>query len=85
MTKNKSLSIPVNPTRRLFDLIIEKHNLKNDAQLARFINITTSSISKMSNGALPIGDSTLLKIHETTGLTLEVIRLYIPKKTTTVR
>lgn len=53
----------------MLDLVLEQENLRNDAALARALNVAPPVISKVRNGALPLGSSMLVKLHEYTGMT----------------
>ena len=58
---------------KLFDTIIVKNNLKNDAALARFLEIQPPNISKIRHGTMPVGDSLKINIHKRTGLSIAKI------------
>ncbi len=58
----------------LLDLVIDKLNLKNDAALATELDLSKPAISKMRNGKLPVGPSTLVRMHEATGMTIGELR-----------
>lgn len=51
----------------LIDDIIKAQDLKNDASLARLLEVSPPVISKLRNGHLPIGAGILMSIMETTG------------------
>ena len=53
----------------MLDVVLQEQNLKNDAALARALNVAPPVISKIRNGVLPLGSSMLVKLHEYTGLT----------------
>jgi hypothetical protein len=59
----------------LFDALITRHGLKNDAALARQMQMAPPVISKARAGKLPIGASMVLRIHDTCGLSIRDIRL----------
>lgn len=52
----------------LLDDIAHKLQLKNDAALARTLEVTAPMISKVRNFRLPVGASLLIRMHEVTGL-----------------
>ena len=54
-------------TSAFLDACIEKLRLKNDAALARMLEIAPPVISKIRNGKLSIGSNLLLRLHEATG------------------
>ena len=49
---------------RLLDHIIEKQHLKNDAALARLLEVAPPVISKLRHGRLPVGATLLITIDE---------------------
>lgn len=58
----------------LLDLVIDKLELKNDAGLARELDMSAPAISKMRNGVLPVGASTLVRMHEATNMSIGELR-----------
>jgi hypothetical protein len=54
----------------LFDKIIEDNKLKNDAALARFLQLNAPVVSKVRHGKLPVGDSLKINIHKRTGMSI---------------
>lgn len=52
----------------LLDTISHQLNLKNDAALARTLEVTPPMISKVRHQRLQIGASLLIRIHEVTGM-----------------
>jgi plasmid maintenance system antidote protein VapI len=61
----------------LFTHIITSNNLKNDAALARFLEVTPPVISKIRHGRMHICDGMLLRTHETTGIPVKEMRILI--------
>lgn len=59
---------------RLLDTLLEKMNLKNDAALSRMLEVAPPVISKIRHRRLPIGASLLIRMHETTGMTIRELR-----------
>lgn len=57
----------------LFDLLLKKHELKNDAALARALEVAPPEISKARRGRV-IGASLILRLHETLDVPVAVIR-----------
>ena len=47
--------------RKLCDALLKKHELKNDAALARHYNFRPPVISKLRNGRLKIGDGFIVR------------------------
>jgi hypothetical protein len=62
----------------LFDAVMEKHQLKNDAALARALEVAPPVISKIRHFHLRLGASMILAIHEKSGVPVSVIRAYVP-------
>ena len=58
----------------LLDKIIEKLNLKNDAALSRLLEVAPPVISKLRHGALPIGPTMLIRMHEVSDLNIREMR-----------
>jgi hypothetical protein len=63
-----------NGTHRLFDHLIAVHKLKNDAALARKLDVAAPIISKKRNGIIPLGAALMLNIHETFAMPVADIR-----------
>jgi hypothetical protein len=61
----------------LLDAVMEKHDLNNDAALARFFGVAAPVISKIRNFRLPVGASMILKCHEIGCMTLPEIRWFV--------
>ncbi|MFJ2989990.1 hypothetical protein ACIPF8_19160 [Collimonas sp. NPDC087041] len=53
----------------MLDVVLEQQNLKNDAALARAIQVAPPVISKARNEVQPLGSTLLVKLHEFTGKT----------------
>lgn len=58
----------------LLDGIIAKLRLKNDAALARALEVAPPLISKIRHRRLPVGASLLIRIHEVTDLPVHELR-----------
>ena len=58
----------------LLDTVIRRLGLKNDAALARHLEIAPPVISKTRNGKLAIGASLLLRLHEVTDISIKDLR-----------
>ena len=58
----------------LLDEIMELMCLKNDAALAKLLNVAPPVISKIRHGKLPIGATIALSIHEETGMSFDLIK-----------
>ncbi len=48
----------------LLDMLLDKPGMKNDAALARALEVAPPVISKIRHGRLPIGASLLIRMHE---------------------
>lgn len=62
-----------NPNRLLDDLI-GRFQLKNDAALARTLDVAPPQISKVRSGKMPVGASMLIRMHEVTGMSIRDLR-----------
>lgn len=58
----------------LLDAVIGKLGLKNDAALARTLEVAAPVISKVRHRRLPIGSSLLIRLHEETDLSIRDLR-----------
>lgn len=58
----------------LLDSVISKLNLKNDAALAKVLDVAPPVISKIRHHALPVGATILISMHEETGWSIEQLR-----------
>ena len=58
----------------LLNFIIVKKNLKNDAALARALEVAPPVISKIRHRRLPVGASLLIRMHEVTDLSIRELR-----------
>ncbi len=58
----------------LLDAIIEKLDLKNDAALSRLLEVAPPVISKLRHGALPIGPTMLIRMHEVSDMNIRDMR-----------
>lgn len=58
----------------LFDAIIRIEGLKNDAALARLLDLAPPVVSKIRHGRLAVGPALILKVHEELGMPVREIR-----------
>jgi hypothetical protein len=58
----------------LFDTLIKKLKLKNDAALARKLDVTAPVISKIRHRTLRIGATMLVRMHEASELPVQELR-----------
>lgn len=61
-------------THTLLDAIIKEFQLKNDADLARFLKVAPSMISKIRHRTLSVTGDTILIVYDRTGWSIEKIR-----------
>lgn len=59
---------------RLLNALCEQLRVKNDAALARALEVAPPVISKIRHRRLPISASLLIRIHEVTGITIRDLR-----------
>jgi len=62
----------------LLDIIKDDFDLKNDRELAEFLEIQPSMISKIRNGKMGVTPNLLLIIHDATDWSIAKIRGYLP-------
>lgn len=62
----------------ILDHIIDKLALKNDAALARYLEVAPPVISKMRHNRLPFGAQYIVRLHEKTGWAISNIKAYLP-------
>lgn len=62
----------------LLDIIKDDFDLKNDRELAEFLEIQPSMISKIRNGKMGVTPNMLLIIHDATDWSIQKIRGYLP-------
>ena len=64
-------------TANLFDQLIKNLSLKSDAALARRLGTSSSAISKMRNGFIPLSAVLMVRISEETGWPTKHIKALI--------
>lgn len=74
------MSIHNSNTHPLLDQLIAKFKLKNDAAIARTLDVGPPVISKIRNRVLPVSDGMILRIHERMGVSVANIRALIAKE-----
>ena len=79
MTEEKYLQ---RPYFALFDDIMEKHSLKNDARLYELLNkkISRPDISRYRHGKKKMSSAHILVIHEKLGMPVADIRDYLENR-----
>ncbi len=73
------MSIHHTNTHTLLDHLIGAYKLKNDAAIARTLDVGPPVISKIRNRILPVSDGMILRIHERMGVSVPKIRALIAK------
>ncbi|MES2831636.1 MAG: hypothetical protein V4695_06565 [Pseudomonadota bacterium] len=58
----------------LLDQLIQKLDLKNDAALARALEVAAPVISKIRHRRLPVGASMLIRMHEISEISISDLR-----------
>jgi len=58
----------------LLDHLIKQLDLKNDAALARALDVASPVISKVRHGRLPVGATMLISMHEVSGISIKDLR-----------
>lgn len=58
----------------LLDALRAEFNLKNDAALARFLEVQPPVVSKIRTGRLPVSADRILQVYDATGWSIEKIR-----------
>ena len=59
---------------KLLDTLIERMQLKNDAQLSRKLGVPPPVVSQMRHRKLPVGATMLLRMHEESGLSISELK-----------
>lgn len=63
-----------NKKHKLLDTIMREYKLKTDAELARSLGVSYSSLSKIRNGHLKPGAEYILLVHDLTGWDIKLIK-----------
>jgi plasmid maintenance system antidote protein VapI len=58
----------------LLDALLIKLGLKNDAALARALDVAPPVVSKVRNNRLPVGATILIRAHEVSGISIRDLR-----------
>lgn len=69
----------------MLDFVLGKLQLKNDAALARVLEVAPPVISKIRHHRLPVGATMLIRIHEVSGLSIRDIRDLMGDRRTSYR
>lgn len=65
----------------LMDKLILSMSLKNDAGLARVLEVAPPVISKIRHGHLPVGATLLISAHEESGLSIKSMKAILNSAT----
>ena len=74
MTTSQTPNEVIYNPNRVLDAIIEKLELKNDAALARALEVAPPVISKIRHHTLAIGATILLRMHEISDFSIRELR-----------
>ncbi|MGI9136142.1 MAG: hypothetical protein ACR2JS_03660 [Candidatus Nanopelagicales bacterium] len=66
------------PQHDLLDILKDELQLKNDAALAKELEVPPPVLSKIRHGKTPITPMLILKIYDASGWSIEKIRGYLP-------
>lgn len=58
----------------LFDILLARYDMKNDAALCRHLNLAAPLLSKMRNGHQRVSAETMLRVHEAFGIPFAELR-----------
>ena len=72
--KIKQSDDPAYDPDKLLNAIIDRLGLKNDAALARALEVAPPVISKIRHRRLPVGASLLIRMHEVTEYSIRELR-----------
>lgn len=73
MTEGRLHNVAYDPNN-LLDSLIKQLSLKNDAALARALEVAPPVISKIRHKRLPVGASLLIRMHEVSDLSIMDLR-----------
>jgi plasmid maintenance system antidote protein VapI len=62
------------PANALFDHLLDKHGVLNDAALSRALEVAPPVISKHRHGRIPVGPTMILKVYDKFDISIEDIR-----------
>jgi plasmid maintenance system antidote protein VapI len=62
----------------LLDYLITRYKLKNDAALARFLDLPPPVISKMRHGKTGFSAENIIRVHKKTSLSIAAIEAKLP-------
>lgn len=65
----------------LFDNVIHHMRWRNDAQIAREIDVRPPTISKMRSGTIRVGATTIIYLHEATDIPVSTLKGWLKEST----
>jgi hypothetical protein len=65
------------PDHKLLDFIKDKHDLRTDGQLARFLSTSKPVISKLRHNRKKVSATFILLVHEKTDMSIKEIKSLI--------
>jgi hypothetical protein len=66
-----------NNVHPLFDAILKESGFKNDAEMARALDLSRPNLCRMRSKRMEVGPTTIIRIMEAIGMTLPRIRMLI--------
>jgi plasmid maintenance system antidote protein VapI len=69
-----AIAATIAPANVLLDALLDEQRLKNDAALARWLDVAPSVISKIRRGKVSITASAMISIHERAGMPISRIK-----------
>ncbi len=72
--KKPLLRLPTYTPDRFLDRVLGHLQLKNDAALARSLDVTPAIVSRVRNRKLPVSANLLLTVHEHTHIAISELR-----------
>ena len=74
MNEHEQIAQPSYDPNKLLDTVITHLGLRNDAALCRELGISAPVISKIRHKRLPIGASLLMRLHESSEISIRELR-----------
>jgi hypothetical protein len=74
MERARSAEPPSFVPNKLLDTLIERMQLKNDAELSRRLGVPAPVISQMRHRKLPVGATMLLRMHEESNIPIAELK-----------
>lgn len=75
--KGTTMTTTATTANPLLEYLKREFDLKNDAALARKLEVAPPVISKIHHGRLPVGASLLLRMHEEFGTPISTLKSYL--------